>query len=95
MKVEGGKDSLSPVAPWRTVNIGGGEPVPLLEFVDTIERHLGKTAQRIMLPMQKGDVVETYADAALLRALTGFVPTTSIEETVRSFVDWYREYRRT
>lgn len=95
VKVEGGKDSLSPVAPWRTVNIGGGEPVPLLEFVDTIERHLGKTAQRIMLPMQKGDVVETYADTALLRALTGFVPTTSIDETVRSFVDWYREYRRT
>lgn len=93
--VPNGRDSLSTVAPWRAVNIGGGEPVPLLEFVETIERHLGKDAQKIMLPMQKGDVVETYADPALLQALTGYVPKTTIDETVREFVEWFREYRRT
>lgn len=95
VKEPNGCDSLSPVAPWRTVNIGGGEPVPLLEFVETIERHLGRPAQKIMMPMQKGDVVETYADSALLQALTGFVPKTTIDETVREFVEWFREYRRT
>jgi len=83
-------DSLSPVAPFRVVNIAGGQPVELLDFIATIERHLGKTADRRLLPMQKGDVAGTHADAGLLRALTGYVPGTSIEDGVRAFVEWYR-----
>ncbi len=83
-------DSLSPVAPFRVVNIAGGQPVELLDYIATIERHLGKTAIRRLLPMQKGDVTGTHADAGLLRALTGYVPQTSIDDGVRAFIDWYR-----
>lgn len=90
--VEG--DSLSPVAPWRVVNIAGGHPVGLLRFVEAIEAALGKRAERILAPMQPGDPGETYANPSLLEALTGYVPVTDIEAGVRAFVDWYRsEYR--
>ena len=78
------------MAPWRAVNIAGGQPVWLMPFIETIERHLGKPATKIMLPMQKGDVSETFADASLLTALTGFTPTTTIDEGVKALVDWYR-----
>jgi UDP-glucuronate 4-epimerase len=87
---DGVTDTLSPVAPWRVVNIAGGQPVGLLAFVDSIERHLGKKAIREMLPMQKGDVAKTHADAGLLRALTGYVPGTSVDVGVKAFVEWYR-----
>ena len=88
-------DSLSPVAPWRVVNIAGGRPVELLNYVETIERHLGKKAIRRLLPMQKGDVGGTHADTSLLEALTGFVPQTGVDEGVRAFVEWYRaEYAK-
>ncbi|RDE07669.1 NAD-dependent epimerase/dehydratase family protein [Pelagibacterium lacus] len=90
---EGVVDSLSPVAPWRNVNIAGGEPVGLMDFIETIEGVLGKPADKIMLPMQQGDVVATFASAELLRALTGYVPATSVGEGVGAFVDWYRDYR--
>ena len=88
-------DSLSPVAPWRVVNIAAGQPVRLLDFIDSIERHLGKPAIRHLLPMQKGDLAQTHADAGLLRALTGYVPATPVEVGVKAFVEWYRgEYGR-
>lgn len=83
-------DSLSPVAPFRAVNVGGGRPVGLLDFVATIERHLGKRADRRLLPMQPGDVPVTSADASLLEALTGFRPATSLDTGVGAFVEWYR-----
>jgi len=89
---EGVADSLSPAAPYRVVNIGGGQPVGLLSFIETIEKELGKPAIRNMLPMQKGDVRETVASADLLEALTGYRPATSVEEGVRAFVAWYRDY---
>jgi UDP-glucuronate 4-epimerase len=89
---EGVTDSLSPVAPWRVVNIAGGQPIGLMPFVETIERKLGRTAEKIMLPMQQGDVEETFADASLLYALTGFTPKVDVEMGVSSFVDWYRSY---
>ena len=85
-------DSLSPVAPWRVVNIAGGQPVGLLDFIETIEAAVGRKAIRNMLPMQTGDVAETFADASLLKALTGFTPAIPIEAGVRAFVDWYRDY---
>lgn len=87
---DGVTDSLSPVAPWRAVNVAAGQPVRLLDFVDGIERHMGKTATRKLLPMQKGDVAQTHADAALLEALTGYIPGTSIDVGVKAFVDWWR-----
>ena len=90
--VEGGQDSLSAVAPWRVVNIGGGQPVELMDYVAAIEAALGITAEKRMLPMQAGDVRETYAAPDLLRALTGFVPATPVAEGVRRFVEWYRAY---
>lgn len=89
----GVQDSLSPVAPWRVVNIAGGTPTPLLAFIAAIERALGKAAIKNMLPMQQGDVVSTSADPSLLKALTGFVPNTSVDECVSDFVIWYKQYR--
>lgn len=90
ISADGVTDSLSPVAPWRVVNIAGGQKVQLLDFIDSIERQLGKKAVRALLPMQKGDVAETHADAGLLRALTGFVPATPVDKGVKAFVEWYR-----
>ena len=86
------QDSLSPVAPWRAVNIAGGNPVKLMDFIETIERHLGKEAEKVFLPMQKGDVLKTFADSSLLKALTGFQPNTSLDIGVKAFVDWYVSY---
>jgi UDP-glucuronate 4-epimerase len=87
-----GNDSLSPAAPYRVVNIGGGAPVELTKFIDAIEAKLGKKAIRNMLPMQPGDVRDTFASADLLEKLTGYRPATRIEEGVGKFVDWYRDY---
>jgi UDP-glucuronate 4-epimerase len=83
-------DSLSPVAPWRSVNIACGQPVGLMPFIETIEAALGKPATKIMLPMQQGDVTQTFADPRLLTALTGFSPHTDVTTGVTAFVEWYR-----
>ena len=91
---DGVTDSLSTVAPWRVVNIAGGDPVGLLDFIEAIERATGITANKNMLPMQQGDVTETFADASLLKALTGFVPATRVDEGVQRFVDWYADWSR-
>ena len=66
-----------------------------MDYVAAIEAAMGKTAIKQMLPMQMGDVRETYAAPDLLRALTGFVPSTSMEEGVRRFIAWYRDYAAT
>lgn len=84
----------SPAAPFRVVNIGRGKPVNLVEFVDEIERKLGKSATRRYVEMQKGDVPATFADAALLERLTGFRPAIGVREGISAFVDWYQaEYK--
>ncbi len=85
-------DSLSPVAPYRVVNIGNSDKVRLLDFVDAIEDVLGKKAIRNYMPMQKGDVPATWADASLLQSLTGYRPQTDFRDGIARFVDWYREY---
>lgn len=85
-------DSLSAVAPFRIVNIAGGQPTELMVFVAAIEAALGKTAQFNMLPMQAGDVVATEADTRLLRSLIGIVPETRVEEGTARFAQWYRQY---
>jgi UDP-glucuronate 4-epimerase len=83
-------DTLSPVAPYRLVNIGGGQPVNLSEFVAEIEKALGIPAIRVLKPLPKGDVVKTYASADLLLELTGQKPSTPISVGIPAFVDWYR-----
>jgi UDP-glucuronate 4-epimerase len=88
----GAADSLSPVAPWRAVNIGNGAPVRLLDFVEAIEGALGQHAIKRLMPMQPGDVPATWADATLIRDLVGPLPRTDITEGVRRFVAWYRDY---
>jgi UDP-glucuronate 4-epimerase len=91
-QVEG--DSLSPIAPFRVVNIGNGAPVKLMDFVAAIEKHVGRKAIVNMKPMQPGDVTDTHADTSLLHRLTGFRPKTSIDDGVKAFVKWYLAYHR-
>ena len=88
----GPADSLSPVAPFRVVNIGNGAPVELLDFIAAIEAATGKPAIKQMLPMQPGDVPATWADTMLLNALTGYAPQTRVPEGVAEYVDWFRTY---
>jgi UDP-glucuronate 4-epimerase len=85
-------DSLSPVAPHRIVNIGNGEPVQLMDFIDAIEEALGQPATKNFMDMQPGDVPATWADCALLQKLTGYTPKTDVVTGVKAFVDWYRDY---
>ncbi len=85
-------DSLSPVAPYRVVNIGNSDKVRLLDFVDAIEDCLGKKAIRNYMPMQMGDVPATWADASLLQSLTGYRPQTDFRDGIARFVEWFRDY---
>ncbi len=86
-------DSVSPVAPFRVVNIGAGKPAGLVEFIDLIEDIVGKPATRNLLPMQPGDVPVTYASSDLLGALTGYRPATPLAEGIRRFAEWYSAYK--
>lgn len=85
-------DSLSPLAPYRLVNIGNAQPVKLMDYIEAIEQAIGKTAIKNMLPMQPGDVMQTYADVSLLKAITGYTPSTGVKTGVTEFVKWYRGY---
>ncbi|MEN3794872.1 NAD-dependent epimerase/dehydratase family protein [Fulvimarina sp. MAC3] len=85
-------DTLSSTAPSRVVNIGGGQPVGLLDFVETIERVVGIPAKRKMLPMQDGDVPRTFASPDLLHSLVGYKPETDLETGIRAFIEWYRSF---
>ncbi|MBU4569513.1 MAG: NAD-dependent epimerase/dehydratase family protein, partial [Alphaproteobacteria bacterium] len=85
-------DSLSPVAPYRLVNIGHAAPVRLLDYIEAIETAIGRKAVKNMLGMQPGDVMQTYADVRLLKALTGYTPDTDYRAGISKFVDWFRDY---
>jgi UDP-glucuronate 4-epimerase len=85
-------DPGTSAAPYRLYNIGNHNPVELLYLIETIEKALGRTAQKNMLPMQMGDVPATYADVADLTRDTGFTPATPIEVGVGRFIEWYRGY---
>ncbi|MEM9097705.1 MAG: NAD-dependent epimerase/dehydratase family protein [Pseudomonadota bacterium] len=85
-------DNLSPVAPYRVVNIGNGQKVRLLDFIEAIEDALGQKAIRNYMEMQKGDVPATWANTDLLSALTGYAPQTDFREGVADFVTWFRDY---
>jgi UDP-glucuronate 4-epimerase len=88
-----GVETLSKVAPYRVVNIGGGQPQQLMDFVDILETTLDRSAPHKMLPMQKGDVPRTYAAPDLLQALTGYTPRTDLKTGIQAFVDWYQQMR--
>lgn len=85
-------DPASSSAPYRLYNIGNNNPVELMHLIETLEKCLGKTAQKNMLPIQPGDVPATYADVDALIRDVDFKPATSIEEGVAKFVEWYCEY---
>lgn len=79
-------------APYRIYNIGNNQPVELMRFIEVLENCLGMKAKKNLLPLQPGDVLETYADISDLQRDTGFKPTTPIELGLARFVDWYRDY---
>ncbi len=85
-------DSLSDVAPYRIVNIGNSEKVNLLDFVNIIQELLDKKAIIKHMPLQQGDVIETYADTSLLFHLTKFRPKTNIKDGIFEFIEWYKDY---
>lgn len=85
-------DLLSPAAPFRAVNIGGGQPTSLLAFIEEIERATGRKSRRNLMEIQPGDVVRTFAAADALEDLTGYRPATPVATGVQAFVDWYRAY---
>jgi len=85
-------DSGSSFAPWRVYNIGNNSPVELLTFIKAIEKAVGKTADMELLPLQPGDVPDTYADVKSLIDEFDYKPSTSIEDGIHNFVSWYLEY---
>jgi UDP-glucuronate 4-epimerase len=85
-------DSATSSAPYRLYNIGNNRPVELMDYIGTLERCLGREAQKNMLPLQAGDVPDTYADVDDLVRDTGYKPSTPVEVGVSRFVDWYRSY---
>jgi UDP-glucuronate 4-epimerase len=87
-------DPSSSFAPYRIYNIGNHRPVALMDYIATLERHLGREARKNYLPLQAGDVPATFADVDNLIADVGFKPGTSIDEGIGRFVAWYRDYYR-
>ena len=85
-------DPGTSTAPWRVYNIGGGQPVELLRYIELIEKAVGRKAKLELLPMQPGDVPDTCADVTALRNDVGYAPSTPVEVGVPRFVEWYREY---
>lgn len=85
-------DPSSSRAPWKVYNIGNSQPVELLHYIEVIEKALGKTTEKELLPLQPGDVEHTYADVTALQKDTGYQPRFSIEEGVDEFIRWYKGY---
>ena len=87
-------DSLSPVAPWRVVNIGSSKPLDLDHFINVLEQNLNLKIKKNYIEIQAGDVPSTFANTELLERLTGFKPNFSVEEGVKKFVSWYKKYNK-
>ncbi len=85
-------DSLSPVAPFRILNIGNTKKIYLLNFINSLEKVLNKKAKKKYLPMQKGDVHSTLSDTSLLKKITGYNPKTDYRVGIKKFIDWYLKY---
>lgn len=91
---QGDPDPATSSAPYRVFNIGNGQPVELMEFIEAIEKRLGKVAAKELLPLQPGDVPATFADTGDLFAAVGFRPRTSVATGIDRFIDWYLDYYR-
>jgi UDP-glucuronate 4-epimerase len=87
-------DAATSSAPYRLYNIGNHEPVELMHYIEVLEENLGRKAEKNLLPLQPGDVPDTYADVDDLRRDVGYAPATSVEDGIRRFVEWYRDYYR-
>lgn len=87
-------DPATSFAPFRIYNIGNNNPVHLLTFIETLEKYLGKPAIKNLLPMQPGDVPDTYADVSDLVHDLGYKPATLLEDGVKNFVEWYKHFYR-
>ena len=85
-------DSISSVAPFRILNIGNTKKIYLLDFINTLEKELGKKTKKKYLPMQKGDVHSTLSDTSLLKRITGYNPKTKYQNGIKKFLDWYLDY---
>ncbi|MGB8634425.1 MAG: NAD-dependent epimerase [Rhodanobacteraceae bacterium] len=85
-------DPGSSAAPYRVYNIGNNQPVELTRYIEVLEACLGRKAQKNLLPLQPGDVPDTYADVESLVGDTGYKPATTVETGIQRFVDWYRDY---
>ena len=85
-------DSLSPVAPFRILNIGNTKKIFLLDFIITLEKELNKKIKRNYMPMQKGDVHSTLSDSSLLKRITGYNPKTNYRVGIKKFINWYLDY---
>ncbi len=85
-------DPATSSAPWRLYNIGSNRPVELNRYIEVLEQCLGVSAEKNLLPMQPGDVPETFADVTSLIEDVGYKPETTIETGIANFVDWYRGY---
>jgi len=90
--VEGFVAAIKKPLGYEVVNLGNGRPVELMQFVELLEKSLGVQAQKRMLPMQQGDVFETYADTSKAKELLGFQAVTAFEQGIEVFARWYREY---
>ena len=85
-------DPRSSNAPFRIFNIGNNAPVKLTEYIEATEQAIGKKAIKEMLPLQPGDVPDTYADVSELVNAIGYKPATPVKVGVKAFIDWYRQY---
>ncbi|MCP3866954.1 MAG: NAD-dependent epimerase [Gammaproteobacteria bacterium] len=85
-------DSATSLAPYRLYNIGNNQPVELKRYIEVLEQCLGKQAEKNLLPLQPGDVPDTYANVEDLVRDTGYQPQTTVEEGIKNFVNWYRQY---
>jgi UDP-glucuronate 4-epimerase len=87
-------DPASSRVPFKIYNIGNSSPVELMRYIEVLEECLGRTAEKNFLPLQRGDVPDTYADVSDLEAAVGYRPRTSVEQGAKAFVEWYRSYYR-
>ena len=85
-------DISSSSAPYRILNIGNSNPVNLMTYISLIEKNLGKKAKINFMPLQRGDVEETFSDISKISALTNYNPKVDVETGVKNFIDWYKSY---
>ena len=88
-------DSATSPAPWRIYNIGNQQPVELMTYIETLEKYLGKTAQKNLLPLQPGDVPDTFANVEDLVKDVHYKPSTSVDDGIKAFASWYKDYYQT